>query len=31
MIVIYGILGLYEKAVDLSLQTQNTDLAKKYA
>lgn len=30
-IIIYAILGLFEKAVDLSLSTENYDLAKKYA
>ena len=30
-IIIYAILGLFEKAVDLSLNTENYDLAKKYA
>lgn len=30
-IIIYGILGLYEKAVDLALTSKNYDLAKKYA
>lgn len=30
-IIIYGILGLYEKAVDLSLSVQDFELAKKYA
>lgn len=30
-IIIYAILGLYEKAVDLSIATQNYEFAKKYA
>lgn len=30
-IILYGILGLYEKAVDLSLSQRDFDLAKKYA
>ena len=30
-IIIYGILGLYEKAVDLSLKIYDDDLAKRYA